>query len=165
MSADGKILVYSASGFCMRDAADEIDLDADDDSSKRVCLAYLQAAGQTLATKTEAKPADPWTGKWTGSGEGSLSATIRRNTTESDEMRVDLYTGTQACSGAVTLYGKPHGTTLIGESKEPNEPDAPACRIELSIDSKGTLKTEVAGPCAYYHGGACGFDGTLTRSE
>src|SRR3546814_6212884 len=44
MSADGKILVYSASGFCMRDAADEIDLDADDDSSKRVCLAYLQAA-------------------------------------------------------------------------------------------------------------------------
>src|SRR3546814_8874552 len=61
MSADGKILVYSASGFCMRDAADEIDLDADDDSSKRVCLAYLQAAGQTLATKTEAKRSEEHT--------------------------------------------------------------------------------------------------------
>src|SRR3546814_19780980 len=70
MSADGKILVYSASGFCMRDAADEIDLDADDDSSKRVCLAYLPAASGT--------PADRWTGKWTGSGEGSLSAKIGR---------------------------------------------------------------------------------------
>src|SRR3546814_15699943 len=87
MSADGKILVYSASGFCMRDAADEIDLDADDDSSKRVCLAYLQAAGQTLATKTEAKPADPWTGKWTGRREGSPTATHRRNTTDPTEKK------------------------------------------------------------------------------
>ncbi len=41
MSADGEILVYSASGGCTRDATDEIDPDADDESSNRVCLAYF----------------------------------------------------------------------------------------------------------------------------
>jgi hypothetical protein len=77
---------------------------------------------------------------------------------------IDLYTAGEGCSGAVTLYGKPTGRTVVGESHDPNDSDAPVCRVELSLD-KGVLTTAVAGPCAYYHGGACGFDGSMTRAE
>ena len=99
-----------------------------------------------------------------GSGEGNLSATIRRGTAKPDYLVIDLVTGVPGCSGAVTLYGKPKGATVLGESYDPKDPSAPVCRVELSL-GKGVLKTEVAGPCTYYHGGSCGFDGSLTRSK
>lgn len=159
LSADGDILVYSASGSCGRDAAGEADPDTEDDSTRRVCLAYLPpAAGE--APKA-AVPADPWVGKWDGSG---LSATIRRGTAKPDYLVIDLYAGAEGCSGAVTLYGKPEGSVVLGESYDPDDPSAPVCRVELSL-GKGALKTEVAGPCTHYHGGACGFDGSMRRSE
>ncbi len=174
MSADGEILVYSASGACTRDAADKAGPDAAEDSTKRVCLAYLEPAGSAPALKpipatrpanADAAPTDPWVGKWGGSGEGSLSANIRRGTAKPDYLVIDLYTAGEGCSGAVTLYGKPKRASVLGESYGPNEPAAPICRVELSLDDNGVLKTEVAGPCTDYHGGACGFGGSLTRSE
>jgi hypothetical protein len=174
MSADGSILVYSASGSCTRDAADELDPDADDDSTKRVCLAYLEPAGSAPTPKPtpEVSPAtidtanaDPWVGKWEGSDNGSLSATIRRGAAKPDYLVIDLVAGMPGCSGAVTLYGKPKGNAVLGESYDPSEPAAPVCRVELSIDNKGVLKTEVAGPCTFYHGAACGFDGSMTLSQ
>ena len=167
LSSDGAILAYAASGSCTQDAADELDPEADDDSDKRVCLAYLPPAIGTAASTATAAPNDnPWIGRWSGTGEGELSATIRRNASRPDdsELRVDLQTGTTGCAGAITLYGKPRGNTLVGESRETDIPDAPVCRIEMSLTDKNTLKTEVAGPCTDYHGAACGFDGTLLRS-
>lgn len=171
MSADGAVLVYSASGSCTRDAADEIDADADDDSAKRVCLAYLEPASRasTLEPIPKALPAkataNPWVGKWEGSGEGSLSATIRRGTAKPDYLVIDLVTGVPGCSGGVTLYGKPKGNAVLAESYNPSEPAAPVCRVDLSLDDKGVLKTEVVGPCTFYHGAACGFDGSMTKGQ
>lgn len=174
MSADGEILVYSASGACARDAADEVDPDASEDAAKRVCLAYLAPAPSAPAHKPDPAPLPPkadaaatdrWIGKWKGSGEGSLSADIRRSAARPDDLVIDLYTAAEGCSGAVTLYGKPKGALVLGESDGPAEPAAPVCRVELSLDDNGVLKTEVAGPCTDYHGGACGFGGSLTRSE
>ncbi len=172
MSADGDILVYSAGGSCTRDAADEADRDADDDG-KRLCLAYLASAGSPQATASTTAPADaapadpssdPWVGKWASRDESSLSATIRRGAAKPDYLVIDLHAAGEDCSGAVTLYGKPKERTLLGESYDPNEPAAPVCRVELTLDG-GVLKAEVAGPCDYYHGGFCGFDGKMTRGR
>jgi uncharacterized protein YecT (DUF1311 family) len=174
LSAEGDIFVYWAIGSCTRDAAEEIDPDADDDDARRVCLAYLApAAGAPMSTpvretssaNAEAAPADPWVGRWAGGGDGKLSATIRRGTAKPDYLVIDLITAADGCSGAVTLYGKPHGSSVLGESYDPNDPSAPVCRVDLSRDDKGVLKTEVAGPCTSYHGAACGFDGSLTRRK
>src|SRR6185312_10180276 len=158
MSADGEILVYSSNGSCTHD---EIDQDTSgEDGAKRICLAYLPPVGEPVSKigaeaaspKPNAAPADdPWVGKWEGSGEGNLSATIRRGTAKPDYLVIDLVTGVPGCSGAVTLYGKPKGTAVLAESYDPNGPSAPVCRVELSLD-KGALKTEVAGPCTFYHG-------------
>ena len=164
LSADGEILVYSANGSCTSDAADEIEPDAPDDSARRVCLAYLSPVAAAEAKSTDAAPADPWVGEWAGSGEGALSATIRRGTARPDYLVIDLYAGWEGCSGAVTLYGKPRGQTVLGESYDPNDPSAPVCRVELSLE-KGALKVEEAGPCAHYHGASCGFDGALSRRK
>lgn len=170
MSADGDILVYSASGSCTRDAADAADQDTDDDS-KRVCLAYLASAGSPPGQATRISPADAasadpssdlWVGTW--GGDGGLSATIRRGTAKPDYLVIDLYAGAKGCSGAVTLYGKPKGSTVLGESYDPKNPSAPVCRVELTLDN-GVLTTQVAGPCTYYHGGSCGFDGTMTQDK
>lgn len=160
LSADGEILVYWATGSCTHDAADAVDLDADDDSARRVCLAYLLSATAPAPEVSAPAPADPWVGKWEGDG---FSATIRRGTAKPDFLVVELVTGAEGCSGAVTLYGKPKGTVATGESYDPSQPDAPICRVELSLD-RNTLTTQEAGPCAYYHGGSCGFGGGLTRS-
>lgn len=175
MSADGEILVYSASGSCTRDAADEIDAEADGDSTKRVCLSYLKSVGNsptpklppaTLPAKTDAVLADPWIGKWESRDHGSLSATIRRGTVKPDYLVIDLVTGQPGCSGAVTLYGKPkEDRTVLGESYDPSTPTAPICRVQLAIDNKGVLTTEVVGPCAFFHGGACDFNGRMTRGK
>jgi uncharacterized protein YecT (DUF1311 family) len=174
MSADGAILVYSASGSCTRDATEETDPEADDDSTRRVCLAYLESAGsaptpkpvsETLPAKAHTALPDPWVGKWEGSGNGSVSATIRRGTAKPDYLVIDLVAGMPGCSGAVTLYGKPKDNVVLGESYDQNNRGIPVCRVELSLDKKGVLTTEVVGPCTFYHGAACGFDGSMTRSE
>jgi hypothetical protein len=176
MSADGEILVYSASGSCTQDAGEEIDPDLAEDaggdgSAKRVCLAYLPPVGEpkavaaTVSAKSNTDPADPWVGAWSGSGEGNLTATIRRGAAKPDYLVIDLMTSAEGCSGAVTLYGKPQGRAVSAESYDPNEPAAPVCRMELSLSDGGTLKTEVAGRCTFYHGAACGFGGSLTRAD
>jgi hypothetical protein len=77
---------------------------------------------------------------------------------------IDLYTGIEGCTGAVTLYGKAKDNVVLGESYDPNDRSAPVCRVELSLD-KGVLKAEVTGSCTYYHGGSCGFDGKMMRGE
>ncbi len=177
MSADGEILIYAASGSCTRDAGEEIDQDMsddpEDDGTGRVCLATLPPVGEpapkAVADAVSTKPdaalaADSWLGEWKSSGEGDLSATIRRGTAKPDYLVIDLVTGVPGCSGAVTLYGKPKGNAVLGESYDPEFRGAPVCRVELSLD-KGALKTETAGPCTYYHGGSCGFDGSLTQGE
>ncbi|MHA6645031.1 lysozyme inhibitor LprI family protein [Mesorhizobium sp. A623] len=176
MSADGEILVYASNGACTRDAGEEIDPDTGDSgdgSAKRVCLAYLPPVGEprakTVADTVPAKPnaaaADPWVGEWAGSGEGNLAATIRRGAAKPDYLVIDLTTAAEGCSGAVTLYGKPQGRAMVGESYDPTEPAAPVCRVELSLSEGGALKTKVAGPCTFYHGAACGFGGSLTRGD
>ncbi len=170
MSADGGIFVYSANGSCMRDAAEEADPNVDDDN-KRVCLAYLAPVGssQVCASKlsptdtaSDSSSSDPWVGQWNGS---ALSATIRRGAAKPDYLVIDLHTGSEGCSGAVTLYGKPNGATVLGESYVSKDPSAPVCRVELSLDSTRALKAEVAGPCTAYHGASCGFDGTMMRGK
>jgi hypothetical protein len=174
LSIKGDVLVYWATGSCTDDAADGIDPATGDDVARRVCLAYLPpaASGPTSkpdrdpsSTKAEAAPADPWVGEWADSGEGSLSAIIRRGSTKPDYLVINLVAAVEGCSGAVTLYGKPKGATVLGESYDPNDPSAPVCRVDLSLDDKGALKTEVAGPCTHYHGASCGFDGTMTRGK
>jgi uncharacterized protein YecT (DUF1311 family) len=173
MSADGKILIYHANDSCTLDAVDERDPDASDESVRRVCLAYLAPAGNTAVSRitpnkasaqANAAPIDPWVGRWKHGGTTSLSAVIRRGTAKTDYLVIDLHVAGSGCSGAVTLYGKPEGSTVLGESYDPNDPAAPLCRVDLTLD-KGVLKAKVAGPCAYYHGGSCGFEGEMTRDE
>ncbi|MBN8975397.1 MAG: DUF1311 domain-containing protein [Rhizobiales bacterium] len=172
LSADGAVLVYWAVGSCTRDAADRIDPDTGDDVARRVCLAYLEPAERMLAVVSETPSAtagsahaDRWVGEWAGSGEGTITATIRRGTAKPDYLVIDLTIGVPGCSGAVTLYGKPNGSSVLGESYNPNDPSAPVCRVGLSLDGKDVLKTEVAGPCTSYHGASCGFDGSMTRRK
>jgi hypothetical protein len=159
MSADGSIFVYWATGSCTSDATDAIDPD-DNDTARRVCLAFLEPAASATTTST-----DPWVGEWAGSGEGTLSATIRRGTAKPDYLVIDLATGMPGCSGAVTLYGRPEGAKVAGESYDPSDPAAPVCSVQLSLDGNGVLETEAVGPCSYYHGASCGFDGSLIRDE
>jgi hypothetical protein len=78
---------------------------------------------------------------------------------------IDLVTGVPGCSGVVTLYGKPKDKAVLGESYDPNDPSAPVCRVELSLDKKGMLTAEEVGSCTYYHGASCGFEGSLARGE
>lgn len=165
MSADGEILVYWAVSSCTHDAADPIDPNEGDDTARRVCLAYLPPADRPAPKDPAgavAAPADPWVGEWSG---GYLSATIRRGTAKRDYLVIDLVTGLEGCAGAVTLYGKPSGAKVLGESYDPNDPSAPLCRVELSRDGMGVLTTEEAGPCNYYHGTSCGFEGSMTHGE
>lgn len=170
MAADGGVLVYWTIGSCTDDAADGIDPDVDDGNARRVCLAYLppveapalQATPEAEPAKADAAPADPWAGEWSG---GDLTATIRRGTAKPDYLVIDLVTGIEGCAGAVTLYGKPSGATVLSESYDPNDPSAPVCRVDLSRDGKGVLTAEEAGSCNYYHGTSCGFDGNMTRGE
>ena len=164
LSADGEILVYWAVGSCARDAADAVDPGVGDDTARRVCLAWLPPAAAAVPARADAAPADPWVGEWTGSGEGRLSAAIRRGTAKPDYLVIDLATGTPGCSGAVTLYGRPEGAAVAAESYDPGEPDAPVCRVDLSL-GKDVLRVEEVGPCGYHHGAACGFDGSLRRDD
>lgn len=161
LSADGEILVYWTAGSCTDEAA----ADAGDATGRRVCVAYLPPAGapaaQTIPAKAGAGPADPWAGRWEGA---SLSATIRRGTAKPDYLVIDLAVGAEGCAGAVTLYGKPDGTTVTGESYDPADPAAPVCRVDLSRNGD-TLDAEEAGPCAYHHGASCGFDGSMARGQ
>ena len=166
MSADGEILVYWAVSSCTHDAADPIDPNEGNDTARRVCLAYLPPldtpAPQSTPASAKVPPTDPWVGEWSGD---SLLATIRRGTAKPDYLVIDLATGIEGCAGAVTLYGKTDGATVLGESYDPNDPGAPVCRVQLSSDDKGILKSEEAGPCNYYHGGSCSFDGSMTRGK
>jgi len=166
MSADGEILVYWAVRSCTQDAADPIDADEGDDTARRVCLAYLPQADRSATkadpAKAEAATADPWAGEWSG---GNLMARIRRGTAKPDYLVIDLATGMEGCAGAVTLYGKPDETSVLAESYDPNDPSAPVCRVHLSREDRGILKTAEAGPCNYYHGGSCSFDGSMTRDK
>lgn len=166
MSADGEVLIYWADSSCTHYAADPIDPNEGDDTARRVCLAYLPPVGasapKAVPVKADIAPADPWAGEWSG---GNLMATIRRGTAKPDYLVIDLVTGSEGCAGAVTLYGKPSGATVRGESYDPNDSAAPVCRVELSRDGKGGLKSDEAGPCAYYHGGSCNFDGSMTRGK
>ncbi len=167
ISADGEILVYFATGACIRDDAGASDPAASERDGRQVCLAYLQAATSqpaANAAQADAASGDPWAGKWTGSGEGRLSATIRRGTAKPDYLVIDLATAADGCAGAVTLYGKPKDGAVSGESYDANDLSAPVCRVELSLE-KGMLKTETAGSCSYYHGAACSFDGSLKRRQ
>lgn len=168
LSAEGDILVYWAIGSCTRDAANRIDPDRGDDVARRVCLAYLPpAAGASVAAAgtISAKAADPWAGEWEGSGAGNLSARIRRGTAKPEYLVIDLVTGVPGCSGAVTLYGKPHGNSVIGESYDKEFSGTPVCRVELSLDKKDMLTAEEVGACSFYHGASCGFEGSLMRGE
>jgi hypothetical protein len=113
------------------------------------------------AEKVSADP-DPWVGSWNGDG---LSATIRRGTAKPEFLVIDLVTGAKDCSGAVTLFGKPDGKSVTGASYDPNDKAAPVCQVDFSIGDDGGMEASAAGPCSYYHGGSCGFDGKLTRIE
>jgi hypothetical protein len=78
---------------------------------------------------------------------------------------IDMVTGADGCSGAVTLYGKPDGKSVTGASYDPADKEAPICRVDISIGESGEMEAATAGPCSYYHGAACGFDGKLMRSD
>jgi hypothetical protein len=133
-----------------------------DDTGRRVCVAYLPPAEAPATPTTSASAdADPWTGRWEGA---ALSATIRRGTAKPDYLVIDLAVGDEECAGAVTFYGKPDGTTVTGESYALADPAAPVCRVDLSRNGD-TLDAEEAGPCGYYHGASCGFDGSMTRGQ
>jgi hypothetical protein len=83
-------------------------------------------------------------GRWDGA---VVSAAIRRGTAKPDYLVIDLVTGMEGYSGAVTLYGKPSGTTvMIGESYDPADPTASACRVALSRGGNA-LEAEEIGPC------------------
>ncbi len=167
LSADGGILVYARRGACGRVAADEAGTRADDDGRWRVCLAYLPAdagAGAGPRSGQENAPGDPWLGTWVGSRNAGLSASIRRGSAKPEYLVVNLTTAAPGCAGAVTLYGKPEGASLSGASYDPGDPRAPVCLVDFTLDGSGALTTEVAGPCSYYHGGACDFEGALKRA-
>lgn len=158
LSQDGEVLAYWSSGSCTNDAATEVDPDTEQDSVRQVCLAYLPPAA-AVATA----PASPWEGEW-ASEDKALTASVRRESPQSDKLVIDFAVGIEGCAGAVTLHGVPSGSELVGEGGDPEDTTAPVCRVDLSLD-KDTLKSEVAGPCSYYHGAACDFSGTMVRGH
>ncbi len=156
ISADGRLFAYAANSSCTRDAAEAPDLQAEEDTAKRLCLARLPPAEAVV---------DPWSGAWAGSGEGKLAATIRRGNAKPQFLVIDLVTATEGCSGAVTLYGKPEGRRVTAKSYDAQNPRAPVCTIAFERGADGSLRGETAGDCMSYHGAACGFDGVLTRDK
>ncbi len=144
-SADGEILVYSANGSCTRDAADEIDADADDDA-RRVCLAYLAPAGSAPMPKLA--PQRYWQRqmlsprfvdrKMGGRLHGSLSAhhpTWHRQAELSGHRSCDR-TASGLSGARHPSYGEPKDRRCSAESLRPERPAAPVCRVQLSIDQQ-----------------------------
>ncbi len=116
----------------------------------------------TVRDVTLAPAGDPWVGKWKG---GGLTATIRRGTAKPDYLVIDLMTAAEGCSGAVTLYGKPTATSVLGESYDASDRTAPVCKVDIVLGKPGEMEATTAGDCVQYHGAACGFDGKLTQSR
>jgi hypothetical protein len=109
-----------------------------------------------------AAQAEDFLGKWAGSGEGEVSASIRPGRAKPDILVIALETATQGCAGSVTVYGRPEGDRIAAESYMPDDPDVPLCRIDIEQVGDGTLRVEEVENCLYFHGAACGFTADLS---
>ncbi|MBK1793423.1 hypothetical protein JHL21_02795 [Devosia sp. WQ 349] len=115
-------------------------------------------------------------GKWSGEGEGDLSAEITH--IEADRYGVSLSTvvpigDTGGCAGGIdgeALFTAEGGNFFVeNEDYNPSEPQSyyniRMCEISFKLTPDGTLITEEVEGCGYYHGAACGFSGGLTRID
>lgn len=115
-------------------------------------------------------------GKWSGDGEGDLSAEITH--IEADRYGVSLSTvvpigDTGGCAGGIdgeALFTAEGGNFFVeNEDYNPAEPQSyyniRMCEISFKITPAGKLITEEVEGCGYYHGAACGFSGELTRID
>ena len=72
--------------------------------------------------------------------------------------KVEVYVGTDGCSGAFAGVGRIEGADLVAHASDKAGP----CRLVISKSRAGVTIKEGDG-CSYWHGASCGFDGTLGR--
>ena len=72
---------------------------------------------------------------------------------------VDVYVGTEGCSGAFEGVGQIEGAKLVAHLTEPGD----ACRLTMSRTATG-IKIDEDG-CFAWHGPSCSFDGTLRQGK
>jgi hypothetical protein len=128
-----------------------------------------------LITAASATPAyADITGKWTGEGEGDLTAEVTH--IEADRYGISLNTvvpigDTGGCAGGIdgeALFTAEGGNFFVeNEDYNPSEPQSyyniRMCEIAFKFTPDGKLITEEVEGCGYYHGAACGFSGELTK--
>jgi len=92
-----------------------------------------------------------WEGQLTGY-DGSM--TVKQS---GASYQADLWVGGSGCGGGFTGQGELNGNIL--KLVDPTEDQS--CVITVKFESKTAQVSE--DNCMYYHGGGCGFDGTLTK--
>lgn len=107
---------------------------------------------------------DDLLGKWTHQEPGYLlEADIRRGSAKPEFLAAEVTVVLErSCVGNMTVYGIPNGSTLIGESYDPQQPDAPVCKLRLSRDGND-LTIDEMDSCSYWHGAGCDFSGKVSR--
>lgn len=97
-------------------------------------------------------------GRYTGRGEGNLSAVVSRGAGP-ERFKVVLKTRARNCNGEVSGAAVlANGTmTLNAKTDEPK-----GCTLVLR-PAGGTLKVDEQQGCLFFHGVSCGFSGTLKR--
>lgn len=117
------------------------------------------AALLTLCTVGATRPAQAQVeGRYTGRGEGNLSAVVWRGAGP-ESFKVVLKTRASNCNGEVSGAAVlANGTmTLNAKTDEPK-----GCTLVLR-PANGTLTVDEQQGCLFFHGVSCGFSGTLKR--
>lgn len=71
--------------------------------------------------------------------------------------KVEVYVGTDGCSGAFDGVGHIEGADLVARTTEKDD----VCRLVISKTRAGVKITEDS--CGYWHGASCDFNGTLRK--
>lgn len=113
-------------------------------------------------SRPRASTAFDFPGNYAGVGEGNISVeigTIDANGSYPVTMTTSAQSsGGDGCGGALKGHGRLAVSTMTVSSD-----DYGHCEVSMKQDSTGKLQIDEGGGCAAYHGGACSFDGTVTK--
>ncbi|MER0240413.1 hypothetical protein [Fulvimarina sp. MAC8] len=125
---------------------------------------FILLPAMLLSAVPASAAGDDLLGKWVQKEQGYfLEADIRRGSAKPEFLVADVTVVLpRQCVGNVTVYGKPDGSTLVGESYDPKQPEAPVCRLRMSRTGD-RLTIEELGSCSYWHGAGCDFSGEVAR--
>jgi hypothetical protein len=121
----------------------------------RAALLGLSLAAALITSKAHGQ----LEGRYTGRGEGTLSAVVKHAPASTSAYDIVLRTRARTCTGEVSGRAILTGSGLVLKAKT----DRPiGCTIRVE-PRRNTLKVSEVEGCLYFHGVACGFSGSLRR--